>query len=236
MATYLDQLHATSGNINFLRAEYEGLEKVNEIITKVLKRLQARADVQQQWSTMQGSNMTMADFDGWFAPLVRKELGKTLAIVRAKAMQKVPANAKADASAILRRQYKNDLAGNINILTNKKRISYKTRTYPERTGGASGIRRPRTVSERTKKLYEYSGPDRGFILRFLEYGTDVRTAHSSGPSGRGSKATYGNRGNIGARSFFGQVKPEMDAAARELGTTLVNYVEKWIEQIYNETA
>ena len=228
MSTFLQNLSATNARVEGLRADFAQLENVNEVITKVLKRLQARSEVQKAWNTM-----SMHMFDGWFEPLVRKELGKVLAIVRAKAVQNAPAGAKDAAHAVLRRMYKDELKGNVNILGNRKRISYKTRTYPERTGGESGIRRNRIVSDRTRKLYEYYGPDRAFILRFLEYGTDVRTARSGGAVGRGSKATYGNRGNIGARSFFGSASNDMREAAAQLGTTLVNYVEQWLDETFN---
>ena len=227
-------LSATNERIGMLRADFSGLKDLEKIIDKVLRRIALQENVQQNVAQVKGGSMTMEQFDGWFAPIVRQELGKTLGIVRNKAMQKVPASAKSVASAILRRQYKDEYKGNINILGNRKRISFQTRTYPEPTGGVKGIRRHRSVSSRTKKLYEYFGPDRAFILRFLESGTDVRTAHSQGPSGRRSQATYGNRGNIGARSFFGQANSDMEAAAKALGTTLVNYVEKWVQKIFDE--
>ena len=221
MATYLQQLSATNARVEGLRADFSQLENVNKVITDVLKRLQARSEVQTAWSSM-----SMQAFDGWFEPLVRKELGKVLGIVRANAVKKAQsAGAKDAAYAVSRRMYKDELKGNVNILGNRKRISYKTRTYPERTGGI--------VSDRTRKLYEYYGPDRAFILRFLEYGTDVRTARSGGAVGRGSRATYGNRGSIGARSFFGSVSNDMREAAAQLGTTLVNYVERWLEETFN---
>jgi len=229
MSTFLQNLSATNARVEGLRADFAQLENVNEVITKVLKRLQTRREVQTAWNTM-----SMHMFDGWFEPLVRKELGKVLAIVRAKAVQKAQAaGAKDAAHAVLRRMYRDELKGNVNILGNRKRISSRTRPYPERTGGVSGIRRNRIVSDRTREIYEYYGPDRAFILRFLEYGTDVRTARPGGAVGRGSKATYGNRGSIGARSFFGSVSSDMQTAAEQLGTTLVNYVEQWLDETFN---
>lgn len=234
MSTVLQNLHATSGNVEFLRAEYKELEKVNNIITKVLKRLQTRDNVSQQWSAVQNGTQSLQQFDGWFAPLVRQELGKTLGIVRNKAKDKArAAGAKDASSAVFQRTYKKDLGGNVNILGNRKRFSYKERIYPTPTGGKSGIRRKRSVDPRTIKLYQYYGPDRSFILRFLENGTDIRTARPAGPTGNRSMATYGNRGSIGARNFFGPVKQDMDLAAQQLGTTLVNYVEDWIEEVFD---
>ena len=220
-------LDTTNSGIDMLRADFSGLKDLEQIIDKVLRRIALQENVKQNVAQVKGGGMTLEEFDGWFAPLVRQELGKTLGIVRNKAMQKVPASAKSVASAILRRQYMDEYKGNINILGNRKRVSFKTRPYEQ------GTRRTRSVSPRTKKLYEYYGPDRAFILRFLEGGTDTRTARPQGPTGRRSMATYGNRGSIGARSFFGRASADMDAAAKALGTTLVNYVEKWVQEVFD---
>lgn len=231
MATFLSQLNQTNARIDGLRADFSGLENLNEVIISVLKRLESRAEVQMAMGLVQQGAASIESFDGWFEPLVKAELGKVLGIVRARAKEAaIRAGAGDAASAVLRRQYKDELKGNVNILPNGKRISYRTRTYPERTGGASGIRRVRTVSPRTKKLYEYAGPDRGFILRFLEAGTDVRIAKPDGPTGKRSQATYGNRGNIGARSFFGPMSTVMEQEAQKMGSRLVNYIEKWIDE------
>ena len=78
------------------------------------------------------------------------------------------------------------------------------------------------------------GPDRGFVLRFLEEGTDVRTAKSYGPTGRGSRASWGRRGSIAPRSFFHQMSSDMEQAAQQLGQTLKGYVETWIEKEFKE--
>jgi hypothetical protein len=224
MATTLSHLTATNARVESLRADFEGLEKLNDIINDVLKRLQARGEVQQAWSTM-----NMQNFDGWFEPIVRKELGKVLGIVRNNAVDKArKADAGSASTAIQRRMYRDRLGGNINFASGGKRITYKKREY------TPGIKKPRHVGDRTKKINEYYGPDRSFILRFLEGGTDIRTATSYGPTGKRSRATYGNRGSIGARSFFGSVDADMRTAANQLGTTLVNYVEKWIEEVFND--
>lgn len=222
MSTYLQNLRHTNNRVESLRADFSGLEKLDNIIADVLKRLQTRGDVQTAWSNA----ATMNEFDLWFEPVVRKELGKVLGIVRNKAVERArKAGAGSASSAVLRRMYKDTLAGNINIATNNKRFNYRKRNYEP------GKIKPRYVSERTKKLNEYYGPDRGFVLRFLEGGTDVRTATSYGPTGRGSRASYGGRGSIGARSFFGPAESDMRQAAEQLGTTLVNYVEKWVEKV-----
>jgi hypothetical protein len=173
--------------------------------------------------------MSRANFDGWFAEVVRQELGKVLGVQRAKAVKKASdAGAGSASSAVLRRMYKDEFAGNINIASPRGRISSRTRFYQP------GWLKQRHVGDRTRKLNEYYGPDRGFILRFLEGGTDVRTAKSFGPTGRGSTASWGARGNIAPRSFFHTMQSDMEQAAQQLGHTLQGYVERWIERKFKE--
>lgn len=236
MATVLSQLSQTQQRIDMLRADFSGLDDLNEIIMDVLKRLDTSESVQGQLRGVQNGTVTLEQFDGWFEPLVRAELGKTLGIVRANAVKKARDNgAGTAAGAVLRRQYKDGLAGNINIASPGRRMSSMKRVVDEPNGGRSGIRRERTVKSRTQQLREYYGPDRGFILRILEGGRDVFMATPDGPTGRGSKATYGRRGAIGARNwFFHSMHSDMEQAAQQLGQTLTQAVEEWVEQNFKE--
>jgi hypothetical protein len=236
MATLLSQLNATQQRIEMLRADFSGLENLNEVIISVLKKLNTDSSVQTGMQMLKNGSWSLEAFDGWFEPLVRAELGKVLAIVRANAVKKARDNgAGTAAGAVLRRQYKDELAGNINIASPGRRLSSMKRVVDEPKGGRSGIRRERTVKDRTKQLREYFGPDRGFILRILEGGRDVFMATPDGPTGRGSKATYGRRGAIGARNwFFHSMKSDMEQAAQQLGQTLTTAVEKWVEQSFTE--
>lgn len=236
MATLLSQLSQTQHRIEMLRADFSGLENLNEVITSVLKKLDTDSSVQTGMQMLKNGSWSLEAFDGWFEPLVRAELGKVLAIVRANAVKKARDNgAGTAAGAVLRRQYKDELAGNINIASPGRRLSSMKRVVDEPDGGRSGIRRERTVKDRTKQLREYYGPDRGFILRILEGGRDVFMATPDGPTGRGSKATYGRRGAIGARNwFFHSMHSDMEQAAQQLGQTLTTAVEKWVEQSFTE--
>ena len=218
-----------------LTADFSGLENLETIVSKVLRRLEATDRVQQQARMVHGGQMTLQDFDGWFSELVRAELGKTLGIIRNKAVQKAQAaGAGSAASAVLRKMYRKEYMGNINILGSKKRISSKVRYDKRQVGGKSGIVRERTERKRTRTINEYYGPDRHFILRFMNTGTDVRVATPEGPTGKRSKATYGNRGSITQKGFFHSMSSDMEQAARQLGQTLINHVEKWVEQEFKE--
>lgn len=236
MATLLSQLNSTNARIDMLRADFSGMENLNEVITSVLRRLEAQSSTRIALSLVKQGAASLEDFDGWFEPLVRAELGKTLAIVRAKAKQKAAtvAQAGSSSSGVTWHQSREGNRGYVGINQPRGRISSRKRVVLEPTGGKSGIRRKRSVSGRTKQINEYFGPDRSFILRFLEFGTDVRTAKPSGPTGRGSMATYGMRGNIAPRSFMHSVGSDMELAANQLGETLVGRVEDWVEKNFKE--
>ena len=222
-------LNATNNRVDMLRADFEGLKNLDKIISSVLNRLALQDRVQQQVQMAGRGAISRASFDGWFSEVVRQELGKVLAVQRANAVKKAEGVAgKNAATAVLRRMYKDEYAANINIASPRGRMSSRKRMYQP------GWLKQRYVGDRTKKINEYYGPDRGFILRFLEFGTDVRTAKPFGPTGRGSTATWGFRGNIAPRSFFHTMQSDMEQAAQQLGHTLAGYVERWIERAFKE--
>ena len=79
-------------------------------------------------------------------------------------------------------------------------------------------------SKRTQDLMSYEGADRGFILRFLNAGTEAR--YTGGRNGRTdaertrfieSHEGRGFRGSISARNWFGpRSQKEMEAAAQNI--------------------
>lgn len=90
---------------------------------------------------------------------------------------------------ITRRMARSGKVASLDIVS-KRRSSGATIPYE------GGRLRKRYVSERTKKLKTYAGADAQFILRFLNQGTDIRYVDPSGETGRGSGATWGNRGSV----------------------------------------
>lgn len=229
-------LNVTNNRIEGLMADFSGLQNLEKMVDSVLRKLQLQDRVSQNVRMVKGGNMSLQEFDGWFSELVRVELGKVLGIQRARAVQKArAAGAGSASSAVLRRTYKGEYAGNINIGGNRSRITNRKRIVPEPNGGKSGIRRHRTMKDRTKELQEYFGPDRSFVLRILESGRDVYMATPEGPTGRRSKATWGRRGAMAPRNwFFHSMKSDMELAANQLGQTLTGAVEKWIEQQFKD--
>ena len=110
--------------------------------------------------------------------------------------------------------YKRLLGGQVNILQSRKAHSPNSYEPPRtlRQGQRGGNRRTR--SKRTDTVMHYEGMDRGFILRFLNNGTQQRAIQrlmEFKKAGGGSKfkwvsdaSKYGNRGSISARNWFGR--------------------------------
>ena len=143
---------------------------------------------------------------------VLKEARKVISEDAKEVVKNDPRNAyKAVRSAV----YKRILGGQVNILQKRKAgtpTNYRKplKGLPNRGGNRWGR------SQRTKDLEGYEGTDRGFILRFLNAGTDDRsitsytdrtgTRHNlnSGSSQNWkTHALTGNRGSITARNWFG---------------------------------
>ena len=184
--TNIPGLNATNRRIDGLMADFSGLQNLEKMVSSVLKRLELQPNVNQQVQLVRSGTMSRENFDGWFSDVVRTELGKVLGVQRNKAVQKARAvGAGSASSAVLRRMYREEYGGNINIATPRGRMSSRTRNYQP------GWLKQRHVGDRTRKINEYYGPDRGFILRFLNAGTDMR------------RTRYGNRGAIAPRNWFG---------------------------------
>lgn len=174
-------------------------------------------------------------FEKRLRDVIRKILGKARANLRKDAasgldMQSDPRKAyKAVRFAV----YKKILGGQVNIL--RSRRAGKGSLYePPRRGtsdpkGRGGNRRER--SSRTTNLMTYSGVDRGFVLRFLDAGTDDRairfTANPRRKEDKWNKhPNTGNRGAIAARNWFrGASLQELQKVAGEMDE-LINKIIK----------
>lgn len=106
--------------------------------------------------------------------------------------------------------YRRIFGGQVNILNSRragKGRYYEPKRHPSRIGG-NRLRQ----SETTRRMMTYQGKDRGFILRFLNEGTDVR------------ESRYGKRGSILGRHWFGNAsRKELEQAAE--------YIDKAIDDI-----
>ena len=157
---------------------------------------------------------------------IRKVLGQVRAAMQKSAqsdlgMQSDPRHAY---KAVRYAVYKRIFGGQVNILQSQRasghRSSYEPPRKPmPRRGGNRMVR-----SKRTQDLMSYEGADRGFILRFLNAGTEAR--YTGGRNGRTdaertrfieSHEGRGFRGSIAARNWFGpRSQKEMEAAAQNI--------------------
>lgn len=104
--------------------------------------------------------------------------------------------------------YKTILGGNINILTGRGGGAGGSYSRPRKLDSnphqRGGNRRPR--SEETKRIDNYWGKSRGFILRFLNDGVN-----------QDRQTKYGRRGSIAPRRWFeGNADQKMDQAAEAI--------------------
>ena len=157
---------------------------------------------------------------------VQKIIGEVLNVVRHNMTEAARAEMKEDpryaAKSVRSIVYRQILGGNVNILSKRRAASARSNYEPPRKLDSTphqrgGNRRPR--SERTKMLQSYMGSDRGFILRFLNAGTDERMTK------------FGSRGSIDSRQWFGQ---RSQRAMEVASNTLANYIDQLIQQEFNK--
>ena len=134
--------------------------------------------------------------------------------------------------------YRRILGGQVNILARKKagketQFRKGRKGLPKRGGNRWGR------SDRTIALEGYEGMDRGFILRFLNAGTDDRmitsytdkngerhTLRSGSTSNIKTHATGGNRGQITARNWFGSAsQKELEGVSDQLQNLIDDIID-----------
>ena len=140
--------------------------------------------------------------------------------------------------------YKKILGGNINILDGRNarhgnNYEPPRKVYPGMKGHRGGNRLPR--GQRTQDILTYAPQSRGFILRFVNSGTNPR--YAAGRNGRwdrnGNNKTFfalqeqGDfyRGAIAPRNFF---KGAAERALVKACDTLANLIDTELEAILNK--
>ena len=162
---------------------------------------------------------------------IRKVLGEVRAALQkdAKSGLQMKRDPRKAYKAVRYAVYKRIFGGQVNILQRRKagqpgKYLKPLKGLPKRGGNRWGR------SSRTEALEGYSGADRGFILRFLNSGTDdrfIRTytdrngqRHSLGSAGTQNiktRAFEAFRGSISARNWFGKRShAEMQNAAANI--------------------
>lgn len=119
--------------------------------------------------------------------------------------------------------YRKIFGGQVNILPSRRAGVMRFYAPPsKRKSNIGGNRRKR--SDRTTDIMSYTGQSRGFVLRFLNAGTQVR--YNGGRNGRTEEEQQifalnhggvGHRGRIAPRNWFGGAsQKELENAARNI--------------------
>lgn len=135
--------------------------------------------------------------------------------------------------------YKKILGANINIYNSRKggdtgSNSYEPPRHPSRRGGNRMTR-----SDRTKKIMHYEPKKRGFILRFVNSGTDGRYA-GYGRNGRNEVEKQKFILNNGGRGWRGQIAPRnffrgaSERALVKAVDVLANLIDTELEAMMNK--
>ena len=181
-------------------------------------------------------------------PKTQRALQKLIRQVIMEARAKIVGNIKFDngdprhaARAVRTAVYKKVLGGNVNIYDSRKAHGSNSYEPPRvlQPGQRGGNRRTR--SGRTKQIMGYGSLDRGFILRWVDEGTQQRAIKYQetkiGKNGRrktrwvSNASVYGNRGRITPRHFFRRLAdPQMAQAADNLSLLIDSELEAMLNK------
>lgn len=201
------------------------MAEIENNLNEAVKKLEA----------MQISN---SEFEKVMQAMVKKVLAQARKQISAAARSALPKDPREAYKAVRHSIYKRILGGNVSILS-KRRRSGKVAAVAESRRGRS---------ERTQNLMSYYGADRGFILRFLNSGTDQRQVEHMNnhsirrndhyrPKGtqqnrnykpeRQYKGRLGNRGSLRARNWFPEAgQKAMEQAAEMLAQLIEKEISK----------
>lgn len=154
--------------------------------------------------------------------VLRKIIRKYVLEARAKVVSSIKfenGDPRGAARAVRTAVYKQVLGANINIFNSSKAHGSNNYEPPRklRPGQRGGNRRLRGAD--TDRRMHYAPLDRGFILRFVNSGTENRTTR------------YGGRGAIAARNFF---RPLGDRALGIMRENLATAIEEEMTKLLNE--
>lgn len=155
-------------------------------------------------------------FDLNLRKLIRKELSAARKKLSKDAADFIDKDPRKAARAVKFAVYKKLFGGNLSILSKRKAgAKYQlVRERKLRPGQVGGNRRP-YVDDSRNRLQNYFGADRGFILRFLNAGTEER------------ETRYGNRGSVRKSDWFERTAPwEMEAAAAQVAEAVNEYIKQ----------
>jgi len=165
--------------------------------------------------------------------LIREVIRASRADVVGAARGAMKQDPRGAARAVRTSVYKKILGANINIY-NSRKAHGSTSYEPPRTlrpGQRGGNRIKIDKNSRSYKIAHYEARDRGFILRWLNEGTQPRQAFGGRMSKRGFEASRGgNRGAIAPRNWF---RGAAESALVKAADALANMIDEELENMLN---
>lgn len=184
----------------------------------------------QQRQELEGLLMSNPDMEKKVQKIIRAVLSHVRKDVSQSARGAMGADPRQAYKAVKTAVYRQILGGSVSILRKNRGgtqfSNYEPPRHPSHRGGNR-----RTRSGRTDNLIHYAGPDRGFILRFLNAGTVDRGVEFSYNENRkvdkwNKHPNTGNRGRINPRNFFGNSSHKAMRKAAEQLTQLIDQIIK----------
>ena len=172
-------------------------------------------------------SMTERNIEKDVRKIVRYVLQRAAKELRKDAHAILPNDHRKAYQAVRSAVYKRLLGGQVNILSRRKNNGRMYVGHPQRKlrpGQRGGNRMTR--SKRTNQVDSYYGSDRGFILRFLNAGTDPRYAGT-----RDGNMKHAFRGRLTATGWFG---PASQKELEEASGMFADLVERAIEELWSK--
>ena len=181
------------------------------------------AVVMRQKAALESMLVSNPDTAANIRKLITQEIAKARAAISQSAKGAMASDPRQAYKAVRRSVYKSILGGQVNIFNPRGGASssgssfVKARKLDNHPHQRGGNRRKR--SARTDQVDGYVGKDRGFILRFVNSGTDAR------------QTRYGNRGSIAARNWLATSgQRELEAAAERLSAIIDKELVKMMSE------
>ena len=186
----------------------------------------------QQRQELENLLMSNPNMEKKVQKIVRTVLGHVRKDVSQAARGAMHADPRQAYKAVKTAVYRQILGGNVSILNKKRRgtqfSAYEPPRNPSRRGGNRMTR-----SGRTADLIHYAGPDRAFVLRFLNQGTNPRVIkdfkydENRKVDKWNKHPNTGFRGRIAPRNFFALTS---HSAMRKASQELQQLIDELIKQ------
>ena len=176
-------------------------------------------------------------------PMMRKRINEVIRATLAKVRKALQNNAQSGLQmqsdprkaykAVRMAVYRRIFGGQVNILQSRRAGTLRFYEPPRHPSRRGGNRIKREAGGRTETMMSYQGAARGFILRFLNQGTEARYTGGRNGRTREKRDTFimnhegrGFRGSITARNWFGpRSQQELENAAANIDAMIDEIIQ-----------